>query len=761
MSPAPRQSGLLVAVLLAAVASGCRPQEEALRFPRAPIVLISIDTLRADRLPAYGYDGVETPSLDALASESLLFESAWSHYPLTLPSHTSMLSGLLPPRHGVRDNAGYELEAGIRPWLPERLRAAGYATGAFVSSYVLRAATGLARGFDHYDDEIERPAGASLDAAQREGLATVARAAAWVRGRSETPFFLFLHLYEPHTPYAPPEPFASRYADPYDGEVATVDLVVGGFLEELRRLGLYERSILVFTADHGEGLGDHGEQQHGVFLYPSTTHVPLLLRLPGARRGGERIADAVALADLAPTLAGLAGIELGASPDGSSLLAAKPGDAAQRRIYAETYYPRLHFGWSDLKALHDARWSFVEAPEPELYDRLADPRLETNLVERERRLFAARRAEVREIDRPLAPPAAADEETAARLAALGYLSGGARTLEGPLPDPKSQRHLIGDIENGFLAFGERRFTAAAAHFERVLAENDGMFDIWSFLARSRKESGDLDGAARAWERALEISGDPGVALAAANVLLELGRYDEARARAELGLVGQPQPAHDLLVRIALAVGDGAAADRWSTAALAAGVASEGIRRRLALAAAESGRPAEAAALLDPVRESATAATLDVLGLALSDLGRHAEGAEVLVRAVALEPEAAKWREDLGTVLLRAGRLEEARAALDRAVALDRRRAGAWTALGVARYQAGDARGALAAWRTAVEVDSRAFDALYNLGLAAAAAGEPEMARRALGRFLATAPPARYGGDFPRARAALAQLGGGG
>ena len=257
--------------------------------PGTPVVLISVDTLRADHLPAYGYTGVATPALDRLRADSILFKSAWSPAPLTLPAHVTMLTGLLPPQHGVRANAGFTYRGSAGSSLPGLMKAQGYATGAAVSSYVLRADTGLAALFDFYEDGIDPSAGGAFAEYQRRGDVTAALARDWIDAHRAAPLFFFLHLYEPHVPYDPPEPFRSRYPSAYDGEIASADAIVGGLLDHLRAQGLYDRALVIFTSDHGEGLGQHGEDQHSILLYAEAVRVPLLVKLPDRRRAGETI----------------------------------------------------------------------------------------------------------------------------------------------------------------------------------------------------------------------------------------------------------------------------------------------------------------------------------------------------------------------------------------------------------------------------------------------------------------------------------------
>ncbi|HWX25209.1 MAG TPA: sulfatase, partial [Vicinamibacteria bacterium] len=294
----------VLALILAAL--GCSGKSGTSTFPKAPLVLISIDTLRSDHLPAYGYRAVETPHLDRLRKDSILFEHAYSHVPLTLPSHVSLLTGLLPFEHGVRDNLGYRLDSKAHPTLATLLKAQGYATGAAVSAYVLRGATGIGASFDFYEDRIEAPEGSqAASQAQRRGGQTAALASKWLQRVKDGPFFLFFHVYEPHAPYEPPEPFKSRYPLAYDGEIATADQIVGDFLEELRRAGVYDRALVILVSDHGEGLGEHGEQEHGILLYRWALQVPLLLKLPRGQRAGTSLAAPVQLIDVVPTVTSL------------------------------------------------------------------------------------------------------------------------------------------------------------------------------------------------------------------------------------------------------------------------------------------------------------------------------------------------------------------------------------------------------------------------------------------------------------------------
>ncbi|HWW61172.1 MAG TPA: sulfatase, partial [Thermoanaerobaculia bacterium] len=305
---------------------------------KIPVILISIDTLRSDHLPAYGYTKIATPHLDGFRADAILFEHAYSHVPLTLPSHTTMFTGALPADNGVRDNIGFRLGTTI-PTLPELLKRNGYATGAAVSAFVLRKDAGLARGFDFYDDRID-PAnsGVNVGRVQRKGSETAAIARTWIAGHERAPFFFFLHLYEPHTPYDPPEPYRSRYASHYDGEIAHADEIVGTFLDALRKDGVYDDALIIILSDHGEGLGEHREQEHGVFLYREALQVPLLLKLPKSAMHGKSIATPVQLSDVFATITSITNTK-----KGLSLVDIAAGAKPDRRIYAETLFPRFHY----------------------------------------------------------------------------------------------------------------------------------------------------------------------------------------------------------------------------------------------------------------------------------------------------------------------------------------------------------------------------------------------------------------------------------
>lgn len=523
------------------------------RYAGAPVVLISLDTLRSDHLPLYGFDGVETPALDRLAKDGLLYERAWSHYPLTVPSHASILTGALPTEHGVRDNVGYPLRTGEFPYLPRVLKDAGYRTGGAVSTFLLAKDVGFGDGFDFYDDQIARDFDRSLAASQRPGDETLDRLLPWLEEVHQGPFFLFLHLYEPHTPYDPPEPFASRYDDAYTGEVAHADAIVGRLLAELDRLGVYDRSLIVALSDHGEGLNDHGEAEHGVLLYREALQVPLIVKLPAGADApaGERVARSAQLVDVAPTIRALVGAQ---PPEDRSvpLLDLRRADAPERKIYAETYYPRLRLGWSELTSAVQGDHHLIDGPDPELFDLAGDPAESRNVLLDNRRIYADLNGWLDQQAAELEAPSAVDEETQSRLASLGYLSSSATVGDGPLPDPKSKIHVLGDLSEAFHLQSQGRHEEAVAAFRSVVAENEGLADGIEGLASSLHMLGRLDEAVEAYRQAMEATGGADhVALNLARVFLEAGDLDAAVSHAELALATKPTEANLILARAAL------------------------------------------------------------------------------------------------------------------------------------------------------------------------------------------------------------------
>ncbi|HVR44936.1 MAG TPA: sulfatase-like hydrolase/transferase [Thermoanaerobaculia bacterium] len=661
----PRILIVTFAVVLALGACNAAPDTAA--PPGTPVILISIDTLRSDRLPAYGYPGIDTPNLDRFRSDSILYERAYTHCPLTFPAHASMLTGLLPADHGVRDNVGYRVDASL-PLLPELLRAEGYATGAAISAFVLRRETGLDRGFDHYDDRVDPiTPGGSIAMVQRGGADTIAAAREWIGSRND-PFFYFLHLYEPHTPWEPPEPFRSRYPDPYDGEIAYVDHLLGGFFGFLREKGLYDRALIIVVSDHGEGLNDHGEEEHGMFLYREAIQIPLLVKLPQGKLRGTSVAAPAQLVDLFPTILELTGARVAQDLPGISLLALRDQEpSAHRAVYSETYYSRFHFGWSDLHSLIDGEYHYIQAPKPELYHVASDPAERQNVLREERRVLARMRRAIEPLVREAEAPAAVDPEEAAQLAALGYLGSTVTTAPGEeLADPKDKLATFREIRAAFGAHRAKRQEEALEAVERLLGENSRMLDLWDLKSKALHRLGRLDEAIAAAREGIRLAPNADhLILSVANMAMEKEDLELAEQHARLVLERDPAKARDVLARIWLARGDLDRAEKEARLALEAGHERATAWMTLARIEKERGRFEEALAHLDKADEERRGSANRQIssfhflrGDVLARLGRVAEAEREFRREIEMFPEQPQAYKNLILLLVTQGRIDE-------------------------------------------------------------------------------------------------------
>ena len=500
------------------------------------VVVVTLDTTRADRLGCYGFRGDLTPNIDALARDGVVFDHSTATVPLTFPSHSSIFTGQVPPHHGVRDNGGFFLDE-EKVTLAERLREAGFATGAFVAAWVLESKWGLAQGFEQYSDtfDLSKYKVVSLGTVQKPGDEVMDDALAWLETVRQRRFFAWVHLYDPHTPYDPPEPFASRYPNqPYLGEIAYTDQVVGRLTSWLREKGLLERTLVVLTADHGESLGDHGESTHAYFVYDATTRVPLVIRTPWGLRG--RRALQTSGVDVMPTLLDLLGLPPQPGVDGHSLAREMldPQATSDRIAYAETYFPRYHFGWQHLRSVRSQAYKYIDAPEPELYDLAADPGETKNIYRAFSRRGEDLRLRMEELTRNEGSAAperrSLDPETLQRLAALGYV-GNVIDVDptAVLPDPKEKLPLFAlmNAAKG-LANEEGRVEDAVAKMREVVRTDPKIMDahlsLGNWLLRLRKP----DEAIAAYKEALALKPDDDVALEnLARLLAGRGRTQDA------------------------------------------------------------------------------------------------------------------------------------------------------------------------------------------------------------------------------------------
>ena len=543
--------------------------------PAYNVVLITLDTLRPDHLRCYGYDAIETPNIDRIAAQGARFSEAFTPVPITLPAHTSLLTGMYPPATGVHDFVGNRLPPGT-PTLARILHDRGYSTAAFLGAPVLDSRFGLNQGFATYFDHFKL-AGAEevhLDAMKRPGDRVVDEALRWLNGHPRQPLFLWVHLYDAHSPYLPPPPYSQRYPGrPYDGEIAFADAQVGRLMTALTRAGLLEKSVVVVVSDHGESLGEHGEKTHGFFVYNSTLHVVCIVKVPGD--APRVVPDEVSLVDVMPTVLQALGVPLPVGVEGRSLLSLVAGRAGEgsSNLYAESYPPLLHFGWNSLRSMQSRGWKYIETTRPELYDTHTDPKELNNLASNRVDLAQDMRNRLRTLESrykpagggPVAGKAPADPALMKSLRSLGYVAVSTGTFADTsgrtLPDPKDhiqdyelvsaaiideeQAHYAESLrklqqaEKGgtrsatirFLLAGEffhlNDFPHAARYYQAALELDPANSVAEYYLGVSRLETGDLDSAERAFQRTLEL--DPKNFSAAFNLGVVYSRRQQAQA----------------------------------------------------------------------------------------------------------------------------------------------------------------------------------------------------------------------------------------
>ena len=523
------------------------------------LLVVTFDTTRADHIGAYG-GKASTPVFDRLAKEGVLFEQATSVAPLTLPAHTSIFTGRFPPEHGVRDNGGFFVSP-KEVTLAKVLKKAGFQTGAVTAAYVVDGKWGLNQGFDTYVDDFEvtRMREVSPGAMQRRANEVVDRAMPWLEKNKDTRFFAWLHFYDPHGPYDPPEPFASQYAGhPYDGEIAFMDSQFGRVIDFLEKQGLLERTVIVVMGDHGESLGDHGEDSHAFFAYQSTVHVPFVVHAPFSRITPRRVADPVREVDVMPTVLDLLGVATPKGISGRSLVPLLTGDSRDMGLeaYSEAMYPLHHFGWADTRTLRVGRYKVFDAPRPELYDLDRDPQEKTNLYAERKSVADQMLGRLRQLHDGWEAAGAStqaapeiDPEVRSRLAALGYVGSfvaTTATARSELPDPKDKIDLFNKIEmvRDLSRDKDKRadvFEQSVKLLRDVIAADPKVIDAWFMLGNQYFQDGRYEEAIGFFKKALELKPDYDLPLInLANSYRALGQYDAALAGYEHYLTIDPK-----------------------------------------------------------------------------------------------------------------------------------------------------------------------------------------------------------------------------
>jgi arylsulfatase A-like enzyme/tetratricopeptide (TPR) repeat protein len=700
-----RRRGLIAGGLLLAVAvigggvwvARGRPSQADLRaVPGQNVLLITIDTLRADAMSSYGGPAA-TPALDRLAAGGVRFTFAHAHAVLTLPSHTSIFTGLYPYQHGVRENSGYRVAPGART-IATLLKGAGYATGAFVGAFPVHSRFGLNQGFDTYDDRFgETRAPTEFVMPERPATAVVPLARDWIAKHRGGPWFVWVHVFDPHAPYLPPPPFDQQYAGrPYYGEVAATDAALAPLLDDVRTA---ERpTLVVVTGDHGEALGDHGEASHGLFAYESTLRVPLIIAETGLAKAGRlqpdlsrrEVSDVpVRHVDILPTILDAVGQPIAAGLAGRSLLPAseRRAGAPPRTSYFEAMAAMLNRGWAPLTGVLAERDKFIDLPIPELYDLQRDPAEQTNIDGKSPQRDRVLRADLRGFGASLPGERAhEDPEALARLHALGYVSGSApvKTHYTEADDPKRLVDIAEAIHRGVDLYSARRFDEAVALYHQVLARRPDMALAYKHLAFIEWERGNIGGALAVLQQAIRNG------VAAPSIVTQLGSY-----------------------------------------------------------LSESGRADQAARLLEPLAQDpdADADTLNALGIAYAQSGHAAEAARVFERVLTQTPDSGIPLANLGVLALQRGDLPTARREFEHAIQVDPHSSQAFGGLGVVLVRSGDRARAVEAWKQAFQLDATNFDALYNIGMTLAQDGQGGAARPYLEQFVRSAPPAFYAKDI--------------
>jgi arylsulfatase A-like enzyme/Tfp pilus assembly protein PilF len=631
------------------------------------LLIVTLDTTRADRIHAYGFDGIETPNLDRLAREGVLFEQAVSAAPLTLPAHSSIFTGLFPPAHGVRDNGGFFLDD-RQTTLAERLQSRGFTTGGFVGAYVLDHKWGIAQGFQTYFDDFDlsKYQSLSLGSVDRPGNEVADKALAWLDTVSSKRFFGWVHFYDAHSPYDPPEPFKSRYAGrPYVGEIAFVDSQVGRLLSYLDAHHLADRTVVVVMGDHGESLGEHGEATHGFFVYQATMHVPLLIRAPFDAMAGRRVTDTVRGIDILPTALELLSVKSSEKFEGTSVVPLMTGAKKELGLaaYSEAIYPRFHFGWSDLRALTSGRYKYVAAPRPELYDLQQDPEESHNLYAERQALGDRMNQELVALEQRMSatastpkPAVEIDPDARARLAALGYVGTFVTALapdRAGLADPKDKIRLFNLMTQARETARHDKESDEGLHaLERVVAEDPKVIDAWFMLGNEYYRRRQFAQAIVQFKRALDLKPDYDlVVINMANAYRAMGRDEEAMV---------------------------------------------GYRRFMELDPKNAQIRYEAAQIL-------------------IDSGKLDEARRQLTEALVLEPKLAAARNALGVLALRAGDLagaeREIRAAIEEKADVRL----AHFNLALLAEQQGDVPRAISEYKKEIELHPNSYKAAFNLG----------------------------------------------
>jgi arylsulfatase A-like enzyme/tetratricopeptide (TPR) repeat protein len=698
-------AGMALAAMLLARRPAARPAA------RPNVLLMTLDTVRADHLGCYGASGASTPTMDALAASGVRFATAVAHAPLTAPSHASILTSRTPLGHGVRDNGAYVLPEGVRS-VTEDFRAAGYKTAAFVSGFPLTRRFGFDRGFETYDDHLPRGSDPRRTAyVERNASGTTDAALRWLdEAPGPGPFFLWVHYFDAHAPYEPPAEFAARTRSAYAGEIAFVDSQIARLTGRIEGAGP-GRTLVLITADHGESLGEHGEDTHGIFVYDATLRVPFILAGPGVPAG--QVASVVARGiDVAPTLLDLAGLAAPAM-EGRSLRPAVSGQRMEDApTYSESLHPLLQYGWAPLHALRTDRYKVIEAPRPELYDLQHDTGENADRAAADPPRLEGLRRELQKMMTTVTPVAgrAIDAETAARLEALGYLGGGATSAPNPTGrDPKDGIGLVTRLGRNGMSVARTDPQKAIRELTALLAEDPGMLVVLRTRAVAYETAGQYEAAIRdlrALEKKGALSAEDSVVLG--DSLRLAGRAREAAAVLEETARKNPRFAQPWLSLAAIYVAEKRLDDAeraYDSVLEVSPDQTEALRGLGDLALIrddQDGAERRYARILEI--DPADPGALSKLGVVRVRQGRADEAIALLNKAVDREPRNAETLLYLAGALTSSGRPREAIPYFERSIAAGPPSTMALNGLALTRLQLGDAKGAAEAFRRSLAID---------------------------------------------------------
>lgn len=667
------------------------------------LLIITVDTLRADHLGIYGYEKIETPNMDALGRNGVLFSQAFCHVPLTLPSHCSLFTGTLPLFHGVRDN-GYRLPE-FNTTLAQIMQGNGYETAAFVGAFPLDSRFGLDNGFNVYDDLYgSKNVVRDLSFVERRAEEVNNRAAEWIAQNKDKKFFVWVHYFDPHTPYEPPSPCSHTYAGrEYDGEIAYTDTIIGELIKKLDQLQLTGHTLIILTSDHGEGLGDHDEITHGIFVYDSTLRVPLIFHNPKILPKNRVVNDQVGMIDILPTVLDLMGFKKNPDIQGKSFKSAmfEGKSASDKFVYIESVAAMMDRNWAPLQGIRTEEWKYIDAPIPELYDLKSDPKEESNLVERKPDITALLKTKLQDAINKYSSPNSSqifgtkiDKETREKLMSLGYITG--RKIEGEIarPDPKTMIEMDNTFNAAIIASETGKLEAARKLYEQVLNIQPNFIMGYEYAAYNYYKMGNINKAIHLLETAVKLK------LTTNSLLGRLGLYYQ-----------------------------------------------------------EAGRIRDSIDVLEKVtqQDSAYAEAFNYLGVSYFKNSQLNKATDSFKKALVLDSNYAMAMNNLGNCYLAQENYDFAETEYKKAIHVDDCLATAHNGLAVVFYRKGLIEEALLSWEKSLELEPKQPDTLYNLGRVYLRLGDKKKSLQYFESFIKTASPQKYERDITEVKQVVERL----